>query len=536
MAKTSYNELPKLDKSRAQVLVCRFGIMVSNILSLITTATGLAGFIFSDTPFMAFALSLVIQFTLLVLSMRICYHRNFVIVICYLAALGLSSFFSYVFISNSVYERVWSDISRSVVTEWYRTDLYEAQEYLDNNVKLVSDQISEIASKQAQSLPDKLNSELESSGIGAITAENILSKYSTEEYTADGLWSSASDEHYDNLEYAVNAIEAFQGTNKNPSQQERDELVNKISEAITSIESAMTKNEEEIRGLEYRQDEFEAELRWGNSQFQASWDQIVNSIQKLSHKTYTVYPSIRSDLNKCKGALDKLSSGSAVSISDAILGIQNLLLSEKSDSETTAKMEEYAAILRDSLQDEGTRQSSGMNDADFSSLLKDVKELNDAVQNYANIASTRDFVDNEVIELKNTEANTKEAVDAAVEGLSYGTPEYTNAKWNAEKAYWTGKIAALREHIGSLPLISEDTSKESLKFREDMSKKLDDISLYFLSETDDFVRAINYWRLPLRHWWGFLVSIVLAFVMDLIPLALNGVCKNITEGKKKLAK
>lgn len=131
------------EKSGLQLL--QFAVICLAIASFFTTAQGMRSYIFNGEPTIAYVTSGAIQGILLALSMnlprfmrRIWNEKSNVfikaiieIVLLILTGISLfcSSWFSYVYIAETVHKGSWDTDSELLVQQIYRNELYDASDY-----------------------------------------------------------------------------------------------------------------------------------------------------------------------------------------------------------------------------------------------------------------------------------------------------------------------------------------------------------------------------------------------------------------------
>ena len=136
----------KIKVQNALIAVIRVIIMFLFVLSTATTAIGLRGFVF-DNILVCGVLSLVVQLTLIVVAFTMSRGKTWgrrnadgerksgkaplLMLAVYAGLLLISSGFSYVYISNSMYSFNWKDTVQRVTLREYREQLFENQSYVD---------------------------------------------------------------------------------------------------------------------------------------------------------------------------------------------------------------------------------------------------------------------------------------------------------------------------------------------------------------------------------------------------------------------
>ena len=129
--------------------ILRIATIILAVVSWWSTAQGMADYVFQE-KWQAYLASLGVQGILLGLNfylptfwmntMGSCSKRT-VLASLSLVTLCCSSVFTYIFISGYAYEGAWPTESRLLVQSGYRSELYDAGDYVDEYQELLRDEL-----------------------------------------------------------------------------------------------------------------------------------------------------------------------------------------------------------------------------------------------------------------------------------------------------------------------------------------------------------------------------------------------------------
>ena len=156
-------------ENRNSTQLLRIGVVFLSAVSFFTTANGMSRYIFDDNDVIAYAASAAIQGILLALSMNLPGYLNSIwnksriteeqsaqgnkgwvrliqwlgkagsllgrmipcglVILLTLVAIFCSSWFSYIYIAETIHQDSWGADSELLVQQTYRTELYNARDY-----------------------------------------------------------------------------------------------------------------------------------------------------------------------------------------------------------------------------------------------------------------------------------------------------------------------------------------------------------------------------------------------------------------------
>lgn len=235
------------EKSGLQLL--QFAVICLAIASFFTTAQGMRSYIFNGEPTIAYVTSGAIQGILLALSMnlprfmrRIWNEKSNVfikaiieIVLLILTGISLfcSSWFSYVYIAETVHKGSWDTDSELLVQQIYRNELYDASDYSKAyRTYLEAELGQEILN--LQSLANQLPTQA--------SDFNMDWESEQQQYASDNTVASSY------MATVINQLKlAFETA---PSQENRDLAAQAVTEAQTNIEAALENEQTSLDGVE----------------------------------------------------------------------------------------------------------------------------------------------------------------------------------------------------------------------------------------------------------------------------------------------
>lgn len=544
----------QLAMDRGVVRVCRFVILVASVISTITTGTGLAEFVFTGQYGMALAFSAVVQLSLVILSMRLsqpmengaptlrgrCWNwlrTRGPLLAAYLAALVVSSAFSYIYISNAVYGRIWPDMAGQIVRQEYRTLAYQTQEYISTEKESLARQINEQTTEVYALVAQNLQSDRDSSGVGNVSSAALNDKYHEDGWTkVDGstLWNPDYDNHYLALIQLAGEVEALQTAEAG----DQSDLSDRVNAAWSAVSTALEQESAEINTLTAQIGSVNDQIRRMTSADSAEaraqlGRQLTKYTSDLTKKelSKTAHTAIQGDLEILQRALGNYSGSGSVSAAAAVLALQNQMLQADPD---VAAMKDAVNRIIDYIQSNENEKGTLSSGEGFAQLLADLGDLNRMVEDYAALTEIDTKVNAEVAQLQTAEADIAAQTAQATEGLAAGTGDYTDAAWLAESSYWKTAVHTLSAYVSSLPAHVEENGGEQARsgenFRAETANALDRLDYIYLSESEPLGRALSYMlELPAGYRTQMWISVLIALVIDLLPLGLN-VCIVLVTG------
>lgn len=239
---------------RGHTNLLRIGVILLAVVSFFTTANGMRKYIFNneENGLVAYAASAAIQSILLALSMNLpgylCgiwanavqeekgkFHwlkepvrflgkviLSLIVFLLTIVAIFCSSWFSYVYIAETIHQTSWEADSELLVQQTYRSELYDAQDYAHIYRTYLEGDIGErllLLETQAMNLSDPVETDMDWDAERA-------------DYAPDDGSTAAS--------YMAAVIDAMEkAVDSNSSQEARDLAVTAISDAKENIESRM---------------------------------------------------------------------------------------------------------------------------------------------------------------------------------------------------------------------------------------------------------------------------------------------------------
>lgn len=492
-------------------MLLRLATVLLAIVSWWSTAQGMRDYVFSQA-WQANLASFAIQSILLGLNFYLPTFWRWIHSlrgkICVLALSGVvlfcSSWFSYVFIVGTVYEKSWQTESRLLVQSVYRNELYKADEF----VQISSDALRETLGDEVAAL---------------YTASKAADTETTQ--NPSGLDLTADKASYaDNADFAAkneiaSAIQAMQtatqeGTSSGVREQAAAALtqltkqvetrigqltqqISQTQDALTAAANAQTSAASALRNAPYGSNTNALQSAYNSAASRLSNLQDTVNQQQQDLQDYQQAQGI---LQRYAGVLGIAGNAASVQTGQALRSIQSALLQTDVDTEA---IEQQARTVFEQLQ---AAQDSG-SDADFQTLLNDMDSFIRKVQDYAVLKSSGDALQNQI------------------DSMTADTAQDTE-NW---APLWTEKIERLKATISGLPV--SDSGQEY--DRADALDKLDDAQRLYISEHNPVDQALIYLGSP--YWQLAAFSLVLAFFLD-IAAFITGLVIDVADRRKMLEK
>ena len=518
---------PKATNSQEIILMLlRLATVLLAIVSWWSTAQGMRDYVFSQA-WQANLASFAIQSILLGLNFYLPTFWRWIHSlrgkICVLALSGVvlfcSSWFSYVFIVGTVYEKSWQTESRLLVQSVYRNELYKADEFvqISSNAlrETLGDEVAVLytASKTADTETTQNPSGLDLTADKASYADN-----------ADFAAKADKASYADNADFAAkneiaSAIQAMQtatqeGTSSGVREQAAaalTQLTEQVETRIGQLTQQISQTQDALTAAADAQTSAASALRNApyGSNTNASQSAYNSAASRLSNLQDTVnqqqqdlqdYQQAQGILQRYAGALGIAGNAASVQTGQALRSIQSALLQTDVDTEA---IEQQARTVFEQLQ---AAQDSG-SDADFQTLLNDMDSFIRKVQDYAVLKSSDDALQNQI------------------DSMTADTAQDTE-NW---EPLWTEKIERLKATISGLPV--SDSGQEY--DRADALDKLDDAQRLYISEHNPVDQALIYLGSP--YWQLAAFSLVLAFFLD-IAAFITGLVIDVADRRKMLEK
>lgn len=521
------------EKSGSQLL--QFAVICLAIASFFTTAQGMRSYIFNGEPTIAYVTSGAIQGILLALSMnlprfmrRIWNEKSNVfikaiieIVLLILTGISLfcSSWFSYVYIAETVHKGSWDTDSELLVQQIYRNELYDASDY-------------------SKAYRTYLEAEL---GQEILNLQSLANQLPTQASDFNMDWESEQQQYASGntaassyMTTAINQLKlAFETA---PSQENRDLAEQAVTEAQKNIEAAL-KNEQTSLG-DVRKDlstyndqisNLNQQIRNATTQAEiTSLQETLRSYQETQSTAAAQQQTIQQEISALQNAQGRLNvyavnlglsnSTSSISIKRNLLEMQTELFKDDPDVDSLRNLAtETFSNLRNA--ESLFAGSEGGNSLSYNDLLTRMNTLVLNLNDYASIKS----IETTLNDLTN--------------GLRRATTSTSNTKW---KSVWQTRIENLKAQISALPTfvtssadVSEITeSQQRILTGFDRTKScanLDNATRRYINDHNALEQGTIYLTSPYKGLALF--ALVLAFFLDLSGFVFGVVDLGAKENK-----
>lgn len=521
------------EKSGSQLL--QFAVICLAIASFFTTAQGMRSYIFNGEPTIAYVTSGAIQGILLALSMnlprfmrRIWNEKSNVfikaiieIVLLILTGISLfcSSWFSYVYIAETVHKGSWDTDSELLVQQIYRNELYDASDYSKAYRTYLE---AELGHKilNLQSLANQLPTQA--------SDFNMDWESERQQYASDNTVASSY------MATVINQLKlAFETA---PSQENRDLAAQAVTEAQTNIEAELenekTRLEDVRRNLSTYNDQISnlnQQIRNATTQAEiTSLQEILRSYQEMQATAAAQQQTIQQEISALRNAQGRLNvyavnlglsnSTSSISIKRNLLEMQTELFKDDPDVDSLRNLAtETFSNLRNA--ESLSAGSEGENSLSYNDLLTRMNTLVLNLNDYASIKSIETTLNN------------------LTNGLRRATTSTSNTKW---KSVWQTRIENLKAQISALPTfvtssadVSEITeSQQRILTGFDRTKScanLDNATRRYINDHNALEQGTIYLTSPYKGLALF--ALVLAFFLDLSGFVFGVVDLGAKENK-----
>lgn len=521
------------EKSGLQLL--QFAVICLAIASFFTTAQGMRSYIFNGEPTIAYVTSGAIQGILLALSMnlprfmrRIWNEKSNVfikaiieIVLLILTGISLfcSSWFSYVYIAETVHKGSWDTDSELLVQQIYRNELYDASDYSKAYRTYLE---AELGHKilNLQSLANQLPTQA--------SDFNMDWESERQQYASDNTVASSY------MATVINQLKlAFETA---PSQENRDLAAQAVTEAQTNIEAELenekTRLEDVRRNLSTYNDQISnlnQQIRNATTQAEiTSLQETLRSYQEMQATAAAQQQTIQQEISALRNAQGRLNvyavnlglsnSTSSISIKRNLLEMQTELFKDDPDVDSLRNLAtETFSNLRNA--ESLSAGSEGENSLSYNDLLTRMNTLVLNLNDYASIKSIETTLNN------------------LTNGLRRATTSTSNTKW---KSVWQTRIENLKAQISALPTfvtssadVSEITeSQQRILTGFDRTKScanLDNATRRYINDHNALEQGTIYLTSPYKGLALF--ALVLAFFLDLSGFVFGVVDLGAKENK-----
>lgn len=521
------------EKSGSQLL--QFAVICLAIASFFTTAQGMRSYIFNGEPTIAYMTSGAIQGILLALSMnlprfmrRIWNEKSKVfikaiieIVLLILTGISLfcSSWFSYVYIAETVHKGSWDTDSELLVQQIYRNELYDASDYSKAyRTYLEAELGQEILN--LQSLANQLPTQA--------SDFNMDWESEQQQYASDNTVASSY------MATVINQLKlAFETA---PSQENRDLAAQAVTEAQTNIEAALENEQTSLDGVERNLSTYNDQINTLSRQITNATTQAeaarlretLGRYQEMQSTAAAQQQTIQQEISALRNAQGRLNvyavnlglsnSTSSILIKRNLLEMQTELFKDDPDIDSLRNLAtETFSNLRNA--ESLSAGSEGGNSLSYNDLLTRMNTLVLNLNDYASIKS----IETTLNDLTN--------------GLRRATTSTSNTKW---KSVWQTRIENLKAQISTLPTfvtssadVSEITeSQQRILSGFDRTKScanLDDATRRYINDHNALEQGTIYLTSPYRGLALF--ALILAFFLDLSGFVFGVVDLGAKENK-----
>lgn len=521
------------EKSGLQLL--QFAVICLAIASFFTTAQGMRSYIFNGEPTIAYVTSGAIQGILLALSMnlprfmrRIWNEKSNVfikaiieIVLLILTGISLfcSSWFSYVYIAETVHKGSWDTDSELLVQQIYRNELYDASDYSKAyRTYLEAELGQEILN--LQSLANQLPTQA--------SDFNMDWESEQQQYASDNTVASSY------MATVINQLKlAFETA---PSQENRDLAAQAVTEAQTNIEAALENEQTSLDGVERNLSTYNDQINTLSRQITNATTQAeaarlretLGRYQEMQSTAAAQQQTIQQEISALRNAQGRLNvyainlglsnSTSSILIKRNLLEMQTELFKDDPDIDSLRNLAtETFSNLRNA--ESLSAGSEGGNSLSYNDLLTRMNTLVLNLNDYASIKS----IETTLNDLTN--------------GLRRATTSTSNTKW---KSVWQTRIENLKAQISVLPTfvtssadVSEITeSQQRILTGFDRTKScanLDNATRRYINDHNALEQGTIYLTSPYKGLALF--ALVLAFFLDLSGFVFGVVDLGAKENK-----
>lgn len=521
------------EKSGLQML--QFAVICLAIASFFTTAQGMRSYIFNGEPTIAYVTSGAIQGILLALSMnlprfmrRIWNEKSNVfikaiieIVLLILTGISLfcSSWFSYVYIAETVHKGSWDTDSELLVQQIYRNELYDASDYSKAyRTYLEAELGQEILN--LQSLANQLPTQA--------SDFNMDWESEQQQYASDNTVASSY------MATVINQLKlAFETA---PSQENRDLAAQAVTEAQTNIEAALENEQTSLDGVERNLSTYNDQINTLSRQITNATTQAeaarlretLGRYQEMQSTAAAQQQTIQQEISALRNAQGRLNvyainlglsnSTSSILIKRNLLEMQTELFKDDPDIDSLRNLAtETFSNLRNA--ESLSAGSEGGNSLSYNDLLTRMNTLVLNLNDYASIKS----IETTLNDLTN--------------GLRRATTSTSNTKW---KSVWQTRIENLKAQISALPTfvtssadVSEITeSQQRILTGFDRTKScanLDNATRRYINDHNALEQGTIYLTSPYKGLALF--ALVLAFFLDLSGFVFGVVDLGAKENK-----
>lgn len=548
-----WNKERKIQENRIQesaitgnnTSLLQIGVVALAMVSFFTTANGMSQYIFSNDKPIAYAASGAVQSILLALSMNLprylsgiwSWARNRITkltlcaaaIVLTIVAIFCSSWFSYVYIAETIHKDSWGVDSKLLVQQNYRSELYDARDYARAYRFYLEESMGEKIlqiENQARQLPDNY------------VSDNVDWENEREDYVVNGGMTAAS--------YMSTVIDAMQRALQNSSQEERDFAVTAVADAKENIEKRMEGIQQNLNVIDTNITQYDNQIasltrRMNNAaagtntaELAASIDRYTLLINQLTQQQADLQTeSMQLDrallrLTYYESLLGLSSSTSAISIRSKLMQIQSEFFQQQPDEK---KMLEIAQTIFEDLRN-ASRSAFGEENANGSeeelTYMNLLIQMNQLLRNLTEYSTTKKIeaeLDDLVNELGQIDVETESGKEISA---SKNSSSESKEKEGEVNTLWKKRLENLKTEISAMPVyeVSEGTTEKEAgalseaqmnilrSYDRDRScRHLDDIIRRYLTSHNAIYAGIIYLQSPYRSLAIF--ALILAFSFDI---------------------
>lgn len=522
MQDNTANSRREVSGPKGGVYIMRIATVMLAVVSWWATAQGMRSYVFSE-QWQANLASLAIQSILLGLNF---YWPKFWkeltkttkkwgLVLLSATVLFCSSWFSYVFIVDRVYEQAWDTDRQLLVQKIYREELYSSSDYSDTYEKALREQLSDQVIRLYSNAKD-----LEEDGKDVQGTQGQDFEEDRNKYIGDSVDFAASTEMQEAIDAMETAIkEEATANDREQSMNTLKRLYELVFQKITTLqEERIPDAQEATKRAKDNMDDLQDQIDMVGKNGEDTED-LKNRLSNASEdysKAYDNEKTLRDELTDYQEAYSKISGyqtylglaseTTGLQIGAALRSIQTALLQRDLNDEELTDLETQAVgIFQLLLSSENSMSDDASGDQ---TLLVDMERFIHAIQEYVAVCDIGDQLDSLILDLRNTGEVTE--------------------NWKEE---WKERLNNLKAQIGSLPADEQLSSTFLSQYEKtDSMFRLDDAIRLYISEHNAADQAIIYIMSPYRGLAIF--SLILAFFLD-IAAFVTGLLIDVIEGRKQ---
>lgn len=456
----------------------RIGVILLSIVSFFTTANGMQDYIFINNTPIAYAASAAIQGILLALSMNLPgYLRNIfqkhsllekektdkkiekakhffislvsLLLNCAKAVIAImltivtifcSTWFSYIYIAETIHQTSWGTDSELLVQQTYRTELYNARDYAHNYRLYLEESLGE----KIISIEEQTRELRDFSGDIEIKWDEERRIYVEESTTAAGSYMSS----------VIEAMKNALSESGNASQEARDMAATALADAEINITKRMEDIQKNLDTLNSNISNYETRVRNLQNQIRqatedtdvsalsnaiSAYTQLIESTSRQLANLQTEYLQLDAAhmrLPQYETLLGLTSSTSSISIRRELLQLQTEFFKAEPDKD---KLLESANKIFQSFR-EASRGETGEDGLSYTSLLVQMNQLIRNLSDYSSIKGIETDLDMMIDELSKdgkedefvSSSESQEDTEPTESGIPAGTDDGSEGNLSSE--------------------------------------------------------------------------------------------------------